>query len=196
LKLALRRREASQNIVEFGLGVAAVAFVALVGFNALGTAQAAYWGAAEPSFAQPTPLPGPFIHPTTVTISPTNCDQGTLQLTGQTIVCTGTVKDVYATNPRPPRGTLTWYLDSRSPVSCTLAAAGSDSSQCTGFSYRWTTSDAAAPGTHSLYARYTPDPSIHDYASSTSPTLTFTVTLPPTPSPTPTPTESGEDHGH
>jgi hypothetical protein len=186
-----RRRQASQNLVEFGLGVAAVAFVALVGFNALGTAQTVYWHAVVPSFAQPTPRPGPFIHPTTVTISPTSCNQGTPYQAGQTITCTGTVKDVYPTNPRSPRGTLTWNLDSKAPVSCSLAAAGSDSSRCR-FTYTWTAADAAAPSPHLLVASYTPDPSTNNYAASTSPTLSFTVVPPP---PTSTPTERGNGHG-
>src|SRR5438105_587656 len=61
-----RRLQHAQGVVEFGLIIAAAAIVSIAGLSAMTRAQEAYWGATTPTFAAPTPAPGTFIHPTSV----------------------------------------------------------------------------------------------------------------------------------
>jgi hypothetical protein len=158
-------RQAGQNIVEFGLGIAAVAFVALVGFNALGRAQALYWGATEPTLAQPTPGPGAFIHPTSVD-APVCTDNGTLitgpVLAGDTIVCQPPrVNDIYSDPLKrtPPWGYIGLHLDDgTSPVAasavCALSHATAGSSNTCSSSLSWTIPTSMAGQTHALSLWY------------------------------------------
>jgi hypothetical protein len=104
----LRTRHASQGLVEYGLILASVGFLAMVGFNALGSAQAAYWGATTPQFAAPTPAPGDFIHPTNSTMT---CDHRAL-LAGNSTLCTVTVTDQSQGSRRQaPTGTVLFVVD-------------------------------------------------------------------------------------
>jgi hypothetical protein len=119
----LSDRQLGQNAVEFGVGVAAVAFVALMGFSALGRAQATYWGAVEPNMAAPTPATADFLHPTSV--STPNCSVSgtplpampaapTTVILGDTITCTPpTVQDAYkiTNEQRAPAGYIGLHVD-------------------------------------------------------------------------------------
>ncbi len=163
------------------MGVAAIAFVAVVGFNALGAAQGIYWGAQGAPAQQlnpPPPPAGAFIHPTTITISSANCDQGIPYLSGQSISCTATVTDVYATNREAPQGQVSWYVTAdtaESPVTCNLTPVAADASTCT-FNHQWTVAEAAPPGSDTVRAVYNHRTSNH--LQSSSATLTFTVSPP------------------
>jgi hypothetical protein len=115
-------RQLSQGVVEFGLSIAAVAFVALVGFSALGHAQAAYWGATAPQVLdQPAPAPGgTFLHHTTATLT---CDRSKL-IYGDTVNCTIVIVDVAPLNASLPFGTAGLSIDNRgTPVMCSAALA-------------------------------------------------------------------------
>jgi hypothetical protein len=143
-----------------------------MGFNALGVAQATYWGAVQPSFSPPPPANGDFMHSTSVSISPTNCDQGIVWHVNQTINCVATVADTFGSNFHTPTGTLNWTINSTLVGSCTLTMIDAQSSTCP-FSYQWRLGDA---GTALLQATYVPT-SNHGSSSLLSP-LQFTVTAP------------------
>ena len=107
---ALQTHERGQNLVEFGATIAAVAFVAAVGFRALSLAQAVYWGGpVQASLAQPTPAPGDFIHPTRLT---GNCTPTTMMATvATTFTCTATVTDNWNKDLTAPQGQVTIVID-------------------------------------------------------------------------------------
>lgn len=161
LSRCLPLRQRSQNVVEFGLSIAAVAFVALLGFSALGHAQAAYWGGPEAStLAKPAPVVGEFTHQTTVSgsCSPTTLPAGATN----TLSCNIRVDDAFTPPPGkkgPPRGTVQIVVDSRTALfpTCTLTpdAGGQPFSTCV-FSPTWTTGVGDVGG-HSLVATYAPD---------------------------------------
>src|SRR5215831_17280588 len=125
-------RQPGQGLVEFSLSIAAVAFVAMIGFKALSTAQGAYWGAVAPSLAAPTPGPGVFLHPTQtdITYNAATCNQGAQAFSGQTLSCTATVTDVFSSDRVPPRGSLRWTLNG-TPTTCALNAVSFIASACT-----------------------------------------------------------------
>jgi hypothetical protein len=157
-------------VVEFSLSIAAVAFVALMGFHALGAAQATYWGAVQPSFSPPPPANGDFMHPTNVTIPATSsCSQGIAWHIGQQITCTATVTDTYGSNFHTPTGAVNWSVDGSQFGTCPLTTIDAQSSTCT-ISYQW---QPGQQGTHILQATYV-STSNHGTSDLLSP-LTFTV---------------------
>jgi len=171
LSFSRSHRQRSQNVVEFGLGIAAVAFVAMVGFNALGTAQAVYWGATASQFAPQPPAGSTPLHSTTLMVNaPTlHCDPTTTYHTNELLTCVATVKDMSGTSPTSPPGQVTWTLDGTPlPIPCPLTPVASTvTSRCT-LNYTW-----ASPGTpHTLVATYVP---AGNFQSNTPVTLTFTV---------------------
>src|SRR5690242_14746812 len=100
----IKARERSQGLVEYGLSVAVVAFVALAGFSALSRAQSIYWGGnVQTTLAQPTPAPGDFIHPTQLTGS---CTPPALVYAtiSSTFTCSVTVTDTWTTDRLAPLG--------------------------------------------------------------------------------------------
>ena len=120
----VRSSQKGQNLVEFGLSIAAVAFVALVGFGALGQAQAAYWGGPMASTlnTQP-PASTHFMHD--VVVAAPNCgfsgSQPFLIPAGTALTCTSqTVQDQDASQPSPPRGSLQLQLIPIAPPGPTI----------------------------------------------------------------------------
>jgi hypothetical protein len=140
---ALSARQRSQNLVEFGLSVAAIAFVALLGFGALGRAQAAYWGAESAALNVPPPPSSPWIHDTKV--ADLNCGLAAANPApvpaGVTITCTNqTVSDNYIdpSQWQAPKGTLALYLDTSPPsvvASCPLTILTTGVSVCSSLSW-------------------------------------------------------------
>ena len=176
------QRLSGQGLVEFGLSVAAVAFVAMLGFHALGGAQAAYWGGpVQQTLAQPTPVTGDFVHPTqlTGTCTPTSF----VALTAYTLSCNVTVTDMWNKDRVAPRGQVQILIDSNPlPTVCTLvpAASGQPFSTCPGLTESWTP-QMGDVGSHTVYGQYTPDPSTDlgkHAASSLTPLVGITVTPP------------------
>src|SRR5262249_42655446 len=145
------RRSKAQNLVEYGLTIAAVALIALAGFTALGRAQALYWKAVEPNVAAPTPGPGSFVRPTSIDI---NCDHHVIRA-GDTVNCQVTVAD---TGPPPsvvPQGTVTLWIDNGSSgATCTLTAG-----QCP-VPITWLSSDSDV-GPRTITPIYVPNDGIH-----------------------------------
>ncbi len=171
----LRHRRPAQNLVEYGLTVAAVAIIAMVGFKALGAAQATYWGAisSSPILAAPTPAQGDFLHPTNVVLAPTpNCDPTATWLAGQPITCTVTVTDTFGSNFHTPTGSINLTVDGTTVSSCTLTMINGQSSSCT-LTYTWTPTDANKPGKRVLVAAYT---ATSNHSDNNSNALSFTVT--------------------
>jgi hypothetical protein len=184
-------RQPSQNLVEFGLSVAAIAFVALLGFGALGRAQAAYWGAEAPKLAAPTPASTDFLHDTF--IDPTSClnaFSGPI-LVGTTVTCSTTVSDMNTPDyeRKPPNGTIDWIIDGvPQPAPCSgqpgaspqglpvltagaLNQCGSPFSLPTACSLSSPPSCATTATAHTLVVKYTPT-SNHNFSQFTVP---FTV---------------------
>ena len=170
---AVANRQRSQNLVEFGLGVAAIAFVALLGFGALGQAQAAYWGAASTTFDTPPPQStNSFLHPTQVDAP--QCSPQPAKL-GLAFTCSSpTVHDVYS-DPSlrtPPGGSIGLFVNGVGPrASCLVSASGAAMSSCPNLI--WTPNDstllwATVPVTLEYYAMTT------NHQPNTSPTLTVT----------------------
>jgi hypothetical protein len=169
------KRLPGQNLVEFGLTIAAVAVIAMVGFKALGAAQATYWGAiqASPILAAPTPAPGDFLHQTLMTFDQSACNQGTSYRVGDSITCKVTVADNNGSNFHTPTGRVDWSLDGNPLASCDLTPSPTDvsSASCGIPSYTWKASDAAMPNPHQLLATYVP--SSNHFTNTAS--LAFTV---------------------
>jgi hypothetical protein len=177
LALRVPRRQRGQGVVEFGLSVAAVAFVALVGFGALGQAQAAYWGGPMASSLNTQPPPAThFMHD--VLVAPPNCGLSgnpALIPAGATLTCSGqTVTDLDPTQPTPPGGTLSLYMDgvTLSPaVSCSLTTHSTGQTWCP--TLTWTPPSSLVDGsTHTLTMVYAPNDN-HLGRASTSVTVQF-----------------------
>jgi hypothetical protein len=155
-------RQPSQSVVEFGLSVAAVAFVALLGFGALGQAQAAYWGAPKPALNQPPPAVGTFSHKTQVSGS---CTPTTLYATkANSLDCSSLrVTDLWTPPPGAPiapKGHVQVTIDATLLTqTCSLQpdSSGGAFSTCPGFTESWTPALADIGAPHSLVAQYVPD---------------------------------------
>jgi hypothetical protein len=152
-------------LVEFGLTVAAVGFVALLGFNALSGAQQWYWGAAAP---QPQQAPGgSFQHKTTTTGT---CASPLTAGVPGSLSCMITVTDVVQPPQIPvaPVGNITVLKDGApfgSP--CPLAVvAGQPQRICT-FNQAWSPA-AEDVGTHLVTAQYSPTPADSDIHQASS----------------------------
>ena len=166
LCITLRSRQLSQNLVEFGLSVAAVAFVAMLGFGALGQAQAAYWGAPKPALSQPPPASGNFLHRTSIVI--TTCDRTSL-VVGDHVNCTIVITDTDTIHPSPPVGSAGVLVDdgaSLSGCSSLSPLGGSPPASKCDFSWQPAQSDI---GPRTLTPTYTPTDGIHGAPSSASP---------------------------
>jgi hypothetical protein len=146
-------------LVEFGVSIAAVAFVALLGFHALGAAQSAYWGGTvQAALAQPTPVAGDFIHPTQVS---GNCTPTALIAEQpNTLTCNIAVADTWHNNLTAPRGQVSIQIDALPPLATCAAltpnGGGQPYSTCS-FSPSWTPSQSDAGVPHTLVASYLPD---------------------------------------
>jgi hypothetical protein len=147
-------RQRGQDVIDFGLGVTAMALVALVGFNALGSAQAAYWGAAAPRLAAPTPAPGDFLHPTRVDAQ--SCGPVSIPLETAYTCTLPTVTDIYsdANERRAPAGWVGLHLDNdvNPKQVCHLSAPSGNQNSCS--SLTWTPTDPSllgSPHTMSLW---------------------------------------------
>jgi hypothetical protein len=176
LRRAFSSRQLSQNLVEFGLSIAAVAFVAMVGFGALGRAQAAYWGGpAVQTLVQPTPPPGTFMHTTRINVFPTDfqCAPSSIIL-GQSVTCTIIVRDTSQapTVPSWPQGTAAVTMDTGATSTCTLVQIPSTPTSTCHVS--WTASSPSDVGTRTATPLYAPNDNVH-LASTSNPSVQFVV---------------------
>jgi Flp pilus assembly pilin Flp len=172
LRTSVPHRQRGQDMLEYGLIAAAVAFVALVGFNALGAAQQAYWTGVSANLNPPPPGQGNFIHPTSTVISGSGCVSGTTFYVNQQLSCTATITDVFTSGANTPLGTLTWTLDGapfRTP--CTMTNYTANPFWTCPLTYTW---PVAAVGTHVLSASYTPSDN-HAPSVQAPPGLTFII---------------------
>jgi hypothetical protein len=171
-KRSLRRGHLAQGLVEYGMIVAAVAFVGMVGLQLVGRAEEAVLR-GEP-LASATPVPGFFLHPTTTTLS--GCVGGNY-IAGDSITCIATVNDTFlpAAQASPPGGNVRLRLDATQIALCAtpLAPIGPHTSQCTLAPYTLQQTDA---GSHGLVADYFNQTTNHNTSSSTPP---LAVTIAP-----------------
>jgi hypothetical protein len=150
---APRRRQQSQGLVEYGMIVTCVAFVAMVGLNFVGHAEEALLG-GEP-LAAATPVPGFFLNRTSTVVS---CNKSSITVDGNaannTVNCIATVTDLEA-SPLVPNGQIVWTLDSNPPTTCSpLIPASSSSATCT-WTHIWSHGEAVPPANpHTLTANY------------------------------------------
>jgi hypothetical protein len=177
--LTRSNRQRSQGLVEWSLMAASLAFVGVVGFNAVATGEHDYLANLPTNPVAPS-APGSLMHPTAVTIG-SGCPS-TSKL-GVTITCTATVTDMYG-NPadlNPPWGTINWYLTAVGqpagpPIySCWLPHLTTGSTNtCT---MTWMpTSSTNATGSYTLLAKYEAPESNH-YPSQSSLGLLLTANL-------------------
>lgn len=154
----IARRQRSQTLIEFGLTVAAVAFVALVGFSAMSNAEGAYWGGALAStLAQPTPPTSPF--PDRTTVDDPTCSPASPITVGVPVTCSTIVHNT--SNPRWPQGTLDYVLDGATVLAhCNLSQIATDASACQSPAMSWTPT-ASNIGNHSLVVKYNPAPGFY-----------------------------------
>jgi hypothetical protein len=156
-------------VVEFGLSIAALAFVVLLGFQALGGAQATYWGApAQRALAEPTPVRGDFIHPTSTNASCSPTAGPILAGMSSTFTCSVIVTDVWTSNRSSPLGTVQVTLGSRSFPTCTLSPASFATSTCS-INQAWSPTWADI-GTQTWQVVYNPSDN-HDTSSFNQPGL-------------------------
>lgn len=176
----VRWNQASQGLVEYGMIVAVVGVVSLVGLNLLTQAQQGYWENL-PSLAAPTPQPGTWVHSTHMTSScplSAHYTEG-----GPPLSCTVTIQDMWGvpSEVRAPLGTVIWTFDT-TPTLCTLVASPpstpgnpSDRSTCV-FTHPWTLGDLALPGNpHQLSASYATPNILLNHQGSSWGTGTYTL---------------------
>ena len=100
-------RHPAQNLVEFGIAVAAVSVFGLAGLNVLGRAEEGYFIPLAQSLAPQAPSgTDDVVHPTLVTI---NCAPTTV-IIGNSTTCAFTVKDNWTNKRTWPQGTVQLYL--------------------------------------------------------------------------------------
>jgi hypothetical protein len=178
LRRILRSRQVSQNLVEFGLSAAAVAFVGLVGFSALAHAQAMYWGGpAVQTLDEPTPPVGTFMHPTRVLPADFTCDKASV-LYGDTVHCDVSVTDVSQapTVPSPPGGQVVVMMDSGSvSTTCNLSPVSSVVSHC---QVSWAATTSADAGLRTAKPTFLPTDNVHLAAGAPLPSLQIRVYVP------------------
>jgi hypothetical protein len=158
----------AQGLVEYGMIVAAVAFVGMVGLQLVGRAEEAVLR-GEPLASAP-PAPGFFLHPTKTTI-PGACGGITDYYVGQQINCAAVVLDQSTTAPNWPQGQVELLLDGTQVATCTLAQLSAVSSTCP-LSHPVVQGDVG--GGHTLVAHYFNQTSNHQ-TSSSAPPITFNV---------------------
>src|SRR5437879_6034014 len=113
----LASRQPAQELVEFGVIVAAVSILGIAGLNVLGRAEEGYFIPLARTLAPQAPVgTDDVVHPTVVKIS---CNPPTVTLPGSTS-CTFTVRDDFATRRTWPQGTVQLAVDGVVGSSCTL----------------------------------------------------------------------------
>jgi hypothetical protein len=112
------RRQAAQNFVEFGLIVAAVAIVGMLGLQVLGGAEEGYFIPLASGLAPRAPVGSDdVVHPTTVQIA---CTPTTV-IVGNQATCTFSVSDAWSVKRAWPRGQVDLYVnDAPTGTSCSL----------------------------------------------------------------------------
>jgi Flp pilus assembly pilin Flp len=188
LAARIRHRHSAQDLVEYGLIVAVVAVIGVIGLSTFGAAQAGYFGGLQSNLAPTVARTGNVRHRTTLTLQPCTPQPPTA---GTTVYCDIVVQDTSAISPRqvggltppaPPTGNVTWILTDSSgpygPFACSpLISTLPDSSRCS-LSFQPTMA-----GTVVLLATYNPDdPSLFLISSGDA-----TITIQPAPTPTSTP---------
>ena len=155
----LPRRQAAQNLVEFGLIVAAVSILGVAGLQVLGRAEENYFIPLASNLAPRAPQGSDdVVHPTTVTIT---CAPTTVVVLLST-TCSFTVRDAWTTKRTWPQGTIHLLVDTLDTgTSCALAqdTSGGDSafSKC---SLQWWPAAANAPSA-TLTAHFVPSDGTH-----------------------------------
>jgi hypothetical protein len=155
---SVHRRRLAQGLVEYGMIVAAVAFVGMVGLQFVGRAEESLLG-GEPLASTP-PVAGFFLHPTSTGII---CASS--YIAGTALNCTATVDDTFlpVAQAFSPGGSVRLRLDATQIATCTLApVGGTHYSQCL-LSYTFAQSDS---GSHSLVADYFGQTTDHNTSSS------------------------------
>jgi hypothetical protein len=156
---SVHRRRLAQGLVEYGMIVAAVAFVGMVGLQFVGRAEESLLG-GEPLASTP-PVAGFFLHPTSTTIS---CASS--YIAGTALNCTATVDDTFlpVAQAFSPGGSVRLRLDATQIATCTLLpVGGTHYSQCA-LSYTFAQADS---GSHNLVADYFGQTTNHNTSSST-----------------------------
>src|SRR5947209_748516 len=157
--LGLPRRQAAQNLVEFGLIVAAVSILGVAGLQVLGRAEENYFIPLASNLAPRAPQGSDdVVHPTTVTIT---CAPTTVVVLLST-TCSFTVRDAWTTKRTWPQGTIHLLVDTLDTgTSCALAqdTSGGDSafSKC---SLQWWPAAANVPSA-TLTAHFVPSDGTH-----------------------------------
>src|SRR5947209_7851393 len=121
-------RQRAQSFVEFGLIMAAVAVVGMLGLQGVVAVQKVYFGDVAPSLApSAAAVPGDVLHTVDLAMI---CSPAAVNV-GQTTTCTVQVTDLH-TGPTPPQGTVKPNISSGPPPSdcTTLVPATSASSTC------------------------------------------------------------------
>jgi Flp pilus assembly pilin Flp len=177
------RTRRGQSMVEYGLIVAALAFIAWAGFQVMNDAQRAYFtGVVEPALNQPTPVSGnPLLHHTSLSLSGFGCSAGAnleMRLTDQ-LTCQVTVTDDYqqAGDRFTPLGTVYW-LDSAliTHGQCDLSAVPNSVPPAATCPLTYTPQDADADASPALtlsavFGPPGPDKRITNHLPSAGPTL-------------------------
>ncbi|TME30736.1 MAG: hypothetical protein E6I75_20000, partial [Chloroflexi bacterium] len=173
-------RHPAQNLVEFGIAVAAVSVFGLAGLNMLGRAEEGYFIPLAASLAPQAPSgTDDVMHPTQVTIS---CSPTTV-IVGNPTTCAFTVRDAWTNKRTWPQGSIALYLGtppgSPTGVTCTLVQDTSSGdgalSKC---SVNWSPTISNVPSA-TLLAHYVPSDGAHA-APTTDPSQTLTVRELPT----------------
>lgn len=180
LRAVRRGRQAAQDFVEYGLIVAAIAFVGMIGFNAIGRAEATILKAD--SLDAPAPPVGYFLHPTQTTLACPPANPGPEYLADGTsqLVCTVSVQDTYSPSAdrTVPRGSVTWNLDGTSNACSALVAqpavAPNPADTATCQFPILLANPLTLTNPHNLFAQYSVQTSKHS-ASQSTPPFQFTV---------------------
>jgi len=169
----LASRQPAQDLVEFGVIVAAVSILGIAGLNVLGRAEEGYFIPLSSVLAPQAPVgTDDVVHPTVVNI---HCTPTTVTLPGTTS-CTFTVTDNWPTRRTWPQGTVQLAVNGGiGSISCTLVrdTSSSDPAQSTCPPVSWTPDRSNIPSA-SLSAHYAPGDGTHA-ASTSNPPQTIVV---------------------
>lgn len=175
LRRLLRLRHPGQDLVEFGVILAAFALVGMAGLNVLGRAEVRYFIPLQNDLAPPAPVGnGDVVHAVDTGIA---CSQS-LVVAGAVVDCTVTVVD----RPGQPgtqhalTGQLDLRVDGAMVATCTIP--NGNTTTCT---LHWHTGPSDVnlnPPPHTLNGYYTPDPVADPYHSPSDPGPPHTATWP------------------
>ena len=166
------RRQAAQNLVEFGLIVAAVSILGMAGLQVLGRAEENYFVPLSRGLAPQAPVgTDDVVHPTRVTI---DCTPTTV-IVGNQATCTFTVSDTWPTKRTWPRGDVQLLVNGAATgIACSLAQDTSTGDAALGKCVvSWPPAVSNVPSAV-LAAHYVPNDGAHA-APTTDPSETLTV---------------------